>query len=543
MLHLSGVTKAFEGRPVLVDVDVSVSAGARVAVVGPNGSGKSTLLRIAAGLLEPDRGSVRTAPGALVGYLPQDYADAGDTTVVDYLKDRAGVLALERRLRQLERALADGDEAAAAPYGDALDRYAALGGYEIDAGIDAALDRVGLAPAVRERRLATMSGGQQVRVGLAGILASRYTVLLLDEPTNNLDLPALALLEEIVAGRDAAFVLVSHDRAFLDAVASDVVVLDEHDHGATTYGVGFAEFRRLRARDREAAAARHREYEQEVARLSSVAATQAAAARRDRHRGPARDGDKFARHFFAQRKADQAARGARRARARLERLEHVEAPREGWDLRLSLDSASRGGDLVVAAESLQARRGEFQLGPLSLSVGHGERVLLDGRNGAGKSLLLRLLTGAEDPDAGAARRGPSVRLGLLAQGGSDLAGAASGLEVFRAALGWPEAASRTLLAKFDLGADHVLRPVESWSPGERCRLGLAILMARGANCLVLDEPTNHLDFEAAEELERALGTFAGTLIVVSHDRAFRAAIAPTRRLELTAGRLTADEPL
>ena len=295
--------QGLDGRPALVDVDLSVSAGGRLAVVGPNGSGKSTLLRIAAGLVAPDSGSVRTAPGVLVGYLPQDYVAAGDTTVVDYLKDRAGVLRLERRLRQLERALADGDEEAVEAYGDALERYAALGGYEIDAGVDAALDGVGLPAGLRERRLATLSGGQQVRVGLAGILASRYSVLLLDEPTNNLDLPALALLEEIVAGRDGAVVLVSHDRAFLDAVATEVVVLDEHDHTATAYGVGFAEFRRLRARDREAALARHREHEREVARLTSLAATQVATARRDRHRGPARDGDKFARHVLAQRKA------------------------------------------------------------------------------------------------------------------------------------------------------------------------------------------------------------------------------------------------
>lgn len=198
---------------------------------------------------------------------------------------------------------------------------------------------------------------------------------------------------------------------------------------------------------------------------------------------------------------------------------------------------------MVAAESLRARRGAFELGPLSLLIGHGERILVDGPNGAGKSLLLRLLTGVETPDAGSLRRGPSVRLGLLAQGGVDLVGAGSGLDAFRAAVGWGEAESRTLLAKFDLGADHVLRPVSSWSPGERCRLGLAILMARGASCLVLDEPTNHLDVEAAEELERALGAFQGTLVVVSHDRAFRTAIAPTRRLELSAGRLVADEPV
>jgi len=271
-----------------------------------------------------------------------------------------------------------------------------------------------------------------------------------------------------------------------------------------------------------------------------------AAGRVKDHR-PARDNDKMAGHFFAQRQAEQAARLARRLEKRLDQIEKVDKPRSGWELRLSLAAAGRSGELVAAAEDVVKAYGDFTLGPLSLSVHWRERIALAGHNGAGKSVLLGLLTGTIEPDGGRVRLGAGVVPGVLRQGGTDLAGAeggdgdpdATGLAVFRRRLGWPEAEARTLLAKFDLGAGHVLRPVSSWSPGERCRLGLALLMASGANWLILDEPTNHLDLEAQEELEQALAGFDGTLLVVSHDREFLDRLGVTRRLELTDGQLTA----
>jgi ATPase subunit of ABC transporter with duplicated ATPase domains len=540
MLRFTSVSKAFDGRPALVDVTFGVPAGSRTAVVGVNGSGKSTLLRIAVGALAPDRGAVALAPGATVTHVPQDYALLAGRTVEAYLRERAGVAGLERRLRELERALADGEAGAADAYAGVLDRYAALGGYEVDGRIERALGRLGLPPVLLHRELGTLSGGQQVRVGLAGVLASRFDVYLLDEPTNNLDLPALDLLEEFVATASATFLLVAHDRAFLDTVATDVVELDEHRHTAEVYGVAYAEYRTLRERALARRSSRYRAYAAEVDRLQAAAAGRRASAAATTDLRPARDNDKFARHFFAQRSAEQAARAARRIERRLARLEEVEGPRGAWELRLSLAAGSRSGDRVVRAEGVRAILGSFRLGPLSLDVGWRERLAIHGHNGAGKSLLLGLLTGAREPDAGQVRVGAGVRFGVLRQGGADLAGADSALAVFRRALGWTESEARTLLAKFDLGADHVLRAGANLSPGERCRLGLAILVAQEANCLVLDEPTNHLDLEAQEQLEQALTTFDGTLLVVSHDREFLARVGVTRRVTLHDGHLVED---
>ncbi len=405
------------------------------------------------------------------------------------------------------------------------------------------------------RPVGQLSGGQQVRVGLAGILASRHALYLLDEPTNNLDLHALELLEAFVAGADATFLLVSHDRALLDATATDVVEIDEHDHTATVSGLPYAQYRQVRERVLAARSARYAEYVAEVRRLRTEIRARRVTASRTSDRNPPRDGDKSARNLHIENAGRQAGKATKALERRLQRIQEVEAPRSGWDLRLSLASGARSGDLVAALTDVRKTYGEFTLGPLSLSLHWRERVALQGHNGAGKSVLLGLLTGAIAPDAGAVRRGHGVRVGLLRQGGvlaeaagnvaADGAGAdgPTGLAVLRRATGSAEADARTLLAKFDLGAGHVLRPVATYSPGERCRLGLAVLMAQGANCLVLDEPTNHLDLEACEELEQALAGFDGTLLAVSHDREFLDRVGVSRRVELADGRLVADTPV
>jgi len=542
MLTFSGVSKSFDARPALVDVTLSVAAGSRTAVVGVNGSGKTTLLRLAAGELDPDRGNVSLPTGATVAYVPQDYGIVAAATVEQYLKLRAGVLGIEHELHALEGAVAAGDEVAAAAYADALDRYAAVGGYEIDGRVQRALAALQLPAATLPRPLGELSGGQQVRVGLAGILASRFDLYLLDEPTNNLDLIALELLTDFVATADATFLLVSHDRAFLDETANSIIEIDEHSHTAEAFGVSFAEYRQTRARLLATQSARYRAYLDEVARLQGFIRTKRTSAARRTDNRPPRDGDKMQRDFLTERAATGAGKSVRALERRLQRLEAVAEPRTGWELRLSLAATSRSGDLVVEADNVVKTYGPFRLGPLALAVHWRDRLALLGHNGAGKSVLIGLLTGAVKPDSGTVRRGPGVRVGVLQQGGADLAGRGSGLATFLAAVPTTEADARTLLAKFDLGADHVLRRVDSYSPGERCRLGLAILMAKGANWLVLDEPTNHLDLEAQEELEQALTGFDGTLLMVSHDREFLERIGITRRVELADGQLLNDVP-
>ena len=544
VLVFHDVEKSYDGRPVLRKVALSVPDGAHAALVGPNGAGKTTLLRLAAGLAQPDAGAVTRPADGRIAYVPQDYAVGAfrGRTVAAYLKERMGLLALEEELRGLEARLAAGEDAVMERYGQAYARFEALGGWDADARIARALEEAGLPAGMAPRDLGTLSGGEQVRVGLAAVLASRFDLYLLDEPTNNLDAGALELLEGFVAGSPATFLVVSHDRAFLDAVADSVILLDADQDGVELYGVAYTEFTQLRDQARAARMARWEAHQAEVERLRRAASAQSGAAAQVRDRRPPRDNDKFAPHFLGQRKSEQAARSKRRLEQRLARLEPVEEPHERWQLRLSLESAARSGDVVAELTDAVVQAGDFRLGPVSLHVRWGERVAVTGANGAGKSTLISLLTGARAPDAGRARIGSGVRFGVLRQGGADLTGA-SGLERFRRDTGWTESDARTLLAKFSLGAAHVHRPVDSYSPGERCRLGLALLSAAGANCLVLDEPTNHLDLEAVEQLEQALESFDGTLVVVSHDRRFVRTVGVGRRIVVEGGRVAADETL
>jgi ATPase subunit of ABC transporter with duplicated ATPase domains len=358
------------------------------------------------------------------------------------------------------------------------------------------------------------SGGQETRDALAAVLRGGFDVLLLDEPTNDLDFAGLAWLERSLASHPGSIVVVSHDRAFLDRVVMRIVELDEWTRGTTEYTGGWSDYEADRERRRE----RHyRRWESSVAERRRIEEQQRRMAEWER------------RGYGQGRKKKKSKDVKRTYGAKLARLETVEKPYEPWELQLSLASAVRSGETVVRLEDAVAERGSFRLGPLDLAVGWGDRVAIAGPNGSGKTTLLDVLLGRLPLAAGSRWIGPGVVLGELEQDRAALTGPQTLLEVFR---DFEEGNARTLLAKFGLGADDVLRAAASLSPGERTRAGLALLTARGVNCLVLDEPTNHLDVEAIEELERALAAYDGTVILVTHDRRFLEAFAPSRTIEL-----------
>jgi len=358
------------------------------------------------------------------------------------------------------------------------------------------------------------SGGEQTRAALAQVLRGGFDVLLLDEPTNDLDFAGLAWLERSLASHPGSVVVVSHDRAFLDRTVTRVVELDEWSSGTTEYSGGWSGYEAERARRRE------RHYQR----------WEASVAERRRIEEQQRRMAEWERRGYGQGRKKKKSKDVKRTyAAKLARVGTVEKPYEPWELRLSLEPAARGGDDVVRLEHAVVERGGFRLGPLDLVVGWGDRLAIAGPNGSGKTTLLDALLGRLPLAAGSRWIGPGVVLGELEQDRAALTGPQTLLEVFR---DFEEGTARTLLAKFGLGADDVLRPAESLSPGERTRAGLALLTARGVNSLVLDEPTNHLDVEAIEELERALAGYDATVILVTHDRRFLEAFAPGRTIEL-----------
>jgi ATPase subunit of ABC transporter with duplicated ATPase domains len=534
-LHAREVSVTRSGTLVLDAVSVAVSSQDRVGLVGPNGVGKSTLLRVLAGELAPDAGTVAlTPPTATVGLLPQEPERRPGERLLAQLERRTGVAAADRALTVAADGLAAASDGAADAYDAALQRWMALGGADFEARASRACAELGLPVGLLDRDAAALSGGEAARASLAAVLLSRHDLLLLDEPTNDLDLAGLDRLERVLLDeRRGGLVVVSHDRRFLERIVTDVVEIDEHRRDASRFNGGWAVYLEARAVERRHAEERYAEASAKRAELTERVRKQRQwsdqAKRTEKRR--ATDNDKFIANRRAERTEKQAAKVRSSVRA-IERLAAVDKPWEGWELRLDLAAGSRSGDVVARLDGAVVERDAFQLGPLTEEVRWGERVAIEGPNGSGKTTFLSALLGRIPLAAGACWLGPSVVVGELDQARRRFLGGEPLLEGFLSASGLTLSDGRSLLAKFGLGADHVRRPAETLSPGERTRSGLALLMARGANCLVLDEPTNHLDLPAIEQLEAALDTWAGTLLLVTHDRQFRAGVPIDRTIEL-----------
>jgi ATPase subunit of ABC transporter with duplicated ATPase domains len=514
-LAAANITKRHAAQLVLSDVTLVVPPRSRIGLVGPNGAGKSTLLRILGGLEEPDAGTVRRLPADLtVGYLPQERDADSAEPLGAYLARRTGVAAAAIEMDELARRLAEEPHLAELHAG-ALERFLLLGGGDLDARARTACAEVGLS-APLAAPLGALSGGEAARAQLAAVLLARFDVFLLDEPTNDLDFAGLDRLERFVLNLAGSVVVVSHDRDFLDRTVGQVVELDEWTHRATEFAGGWSEYEQARAHALRRQTEAYGAYEGEKARLEEQL----------------RQMQQWEERGYGQGRKKKKTKDVKKSiGGRIERL-GVEKPYEPWELRLELTPQSRSGDVVVRLEGAVVERGSFRLGPLDLELSWADRLAIVGPNGSGKTTLLDAILGRLPLAAGKRALGPGVVLGEVAQQRSHLAESPL-LPAFTKAAGVNEETARTLLAKFGLGADHVLRDAGSLSPGERTRALIALLAARGVNCLVLDEPTNHLDVAAIEELERALDVYPGTVLLVTHDRRFVAGFRATRTLDLS----------
>ncbi|HEY3733058.1 MAG TPA: ABC-F family ATP-binding cassette domain-containing protein [Streptosporangiaceae bacterium] len=538
-LVVKGLAAAYGDRSLFSDLDLVVGPGDVTGLVGVNGAGKSTLLAVLAGLRAADAGTVSISPPtASIGYLPQEPDRRPGESVQQFLARRTGVAAAEDAMQAAAQALAAGTPGADDGYAHALERWLALGGADLDQRTDAVLADLGL-DVEPGHAMTALSGGQAARAGLASLLLSRYDVFLLDEPTNDLDLDGLDRLEVFVSGLRAGTVLVSHDREFLTRTVTRIVELDAAQQQVRVYGGGYQAYLDEREVARQHARVQYEEYAGTRAALTERARTQRAwmekGVKNARRKQP--DNDKIGRKFRTEATEKQAAK-ARQTERLIERLEVVEEPRKEWDLRMEIAVAPRAGAIVASLRGAVVRRGSFTLGPVDLQIDWADRVAIAGANGSGKTTLLGALLGRIPLDEGHATLGASVVVGEVDQARGLSLGAEPLIDAFGAAV--PELMPsdiRTLLAKFGLRAAHVLRPAGTLSPGERTRAALAVLQARGVNLLVLDEPTNHLDLPAIEQLEQALASYPGTLLLVTHDRRMLDTVTVNRRIDAAAGRI------
>ncbi|MDQ8706448.1 ABC-F family ATP-binding cassette domain-containing protein [Streptomyces sp. LHD-70] len=542
-LVLRDVSFGYPERPVLERVSLSVRPGEHVGVIGENGSGKSTLLRLLAGRAVPAEGELRVVSDGGTGYLAQTLELPPHATVQDAVEDALAELRdLERRIRLAEESLGSAGPAELSAYADLVAAFEARDGYRADARLDAALHGLGVPHLGRGRTLGSLSGGEAARLALACVLAAAPELLLLDEPTNHLDAAALDWLEERLRTHRGTVVAVTHDRVFLDRVADAIVEVDGDRHSVDRYGGGWYGYLAQRTAARQRWEQRHREWRDEVERQEKIAE---GAADRLGSGWRMRDSSTFAKFSKHQRSVEGQVSGVvRNARERLRRLRAEPVPRPPDPLRFTAEPEGGDHPFLLPVELTDVAVGE-RLAVERLRLAPGTRLLVTGPNGAGKSTLLGVLAGAVTPDRGEVQR--PVRVGHLPQevpydDGSGASGPTL-LAAFAAGLpGLPEDHADRLLALGLFREADLVVPVRGLSVGQRRRLALARLVTRPADLLLLDEPTNHLSPALAEDLDQALATYPGTLVVVSHDRRLRAAFTG-HRIEVVRGRVPPFPPL
>jgi ATP-binding cassette subfamily F protein 3 len=506
LLAVNSVFKSFADQAILKGISLVVSPGERVGLIGPNGSGKTTLLRIIADEEQPDRGSVFIDPHVRVGYLQQGLEYPIGCTLDDVLRDpRLDTVAEIEHL-----AMASAFDSARLPeYQAALDRLEAQGGYPDQSARDSVLQYLGLDRVALSLPVAALSGGQKTRLGLAKVLLHAPNLLLLDEPTNHLDLPMLTWLENWLSRFKGAVLLVSHDRVFLDRAVNRVLYLDGQTrtlHGYTGNYTAYLE-RRLaeHARQREA----FQQQDMEIRRMMNDIAQTFAQARVDVHGTTAKG----------------VAKKAKSREKKLDRYvdadERVAKPKQGWQMKVDFGDLLESSKDVLRLDKVSVGYGDqVLLQEVSLSIRQGERIALIGENGAGKSTLIKTIVGQLEPLSGEVRLGANVRAGYFAQEQDILDPDSTPVDSLRAVAVMTETEARSFLHFFLFAGDQPLTPNRSLSYGERARLTLALLVARGCNFLILDEPLNHLDIPSRTQFEKALTNFEGTVLAVVHDRYF-----------------------
>ncbi len=544
MFGISHIHKSYGSETVLQDITFAVNRGERWGLVGPNGCGKSTLLRIIAGEEQADRGEITTTPGTRIGFLHQGLPLEDNLSVKDTLRrampdwETARLEINKYSALVADDAWLDHREQHLAAYGRALNRFEALGGFAIESRFESVLAGLGFPPERANAPIAKLSGGEQTRVGLASVLVLEPDLLLLDEPTNHLDIEALEWLESFLVAYTGAVLLVSHDRVFLDNTVSRIAAIDGETRQAGLYPGGYSDYAQLAAQELARDWEAWNLQEQEIQRM-----------RQDIHQTKmqARSVEltTTSRQPNVRRYAKKVARKAKSREKKLDRFllsdERVKKPKKGWQLDVNLDPATRSGDLVLALNTIgHGYAGGPQLfGDVSLEIQYADRIALLGPNGSGKSTLIKIITGDLPPAAGSVRRGAGVRLGYMAQEQETLEPDATPVSIIQRAAGINETEARNFLHHFLFSGDGALLPVEKLSYGERARLIMARLVVSGANFLVLDEPLNHLDIQSRQRFESALDAFSGTVLAVSHDRAFIKNFA-RKVWRLNAGRLQVE---
>ena len=539
MLTIKNIQKNVGGQRVLNKASFSLGEGQRAALIGLNGVGKSTLLKIIAGIEEPNIGKVMKPNRVRMGYLPQEAVADKDMTLALYLREMAGLGAIETELKTLEVKLALPE--VQEKYDTLMAEFERLGGYEFDRRIQKVVTGLRIKHLAPDRSILTLSGGERRKIALAGVLLRGVDLLLLDEPTNNLDLPALTFLENWLKNSKTTCLIASHDRRFLDSVVTKVIEIDWYRRDTEIFAGNWSQFIETKEHARRRLKEQYRLQEEERARLTSSKDEKIDWVTRvwDKKK---RDNDKQADHFKKERAAKKFSASARALEGREKRLNKLDKPVEKEPLELEfVEPQEIEGSYDIVFSSLVAGYGtDFSVGPIDWEITYGQKVALLGDNGVGKTTLLKTLASELKPLSGQLIVGAEVRMGYLIQEHDLLLQNENmTLDAYlkkRLSFELHESIG-TLVGIYQLSPLFLGHKMKHLSPGERVRVLLLILVEQKANCLILDEPTNHLDLESIEAFEEALNAFPGTVILVTHDRMFLERIHLDQKMKLENGQL------
>ncbi|KKB85106.1 glycosyl transferase family 1 [Devosia limi DSM 17137] len=513
MIRLESIGKQNGKQIVFIDASAALQKGEKIGLVGPNGAGKTTLFRMITGEEQPDEGQVSVDRGATIGYFSQDVGEMGGRSAVSEVMDGAGpVSAIITEMRALEADMGDPDkademDAIIERYGEIQHQFEELDGYSLDGRAREVLDGLGFSQEMMDGDVGALSGGWKMRVALARILLMRPDALLLDEPSNHLDIESLIWLEAFLQNYSGALFMTSHDREFMNRICTKIIEIDAGT--LTTYSGNYEFYQQQRAISEKNQQA---QFERQQAML-------------------AKELDFIAR-FKA--RASHAAQVQSRVK-KLDKIDRVEPPKRRQTVEFEFRPAPRSGEDVAMLKGVSKAYGSRSIYEgLDFQVRRRERWCIMGVNGAGKSTLLKLITGTAEPDAGTVTRGPSVKMGYFAQHAMDiLDGDRTVFEQLQDTFPQSgQAPLRALAGCFGFSGDEMDKKCRVLSGGEKARLVMAIMLFDPPNFLVLDEPTNHLDIATKEMLISALSQYEGTMLFVSHDRHFLAALS-NRVLELT----------
>jgi len=526
MLTVQNLTKSYGIEPILAEISFTVNPAERVGLIGPNGCGKTTLLRCIHGSEQPDSGVIRFNPSNLIpGYLPQGADFLPDETLAGFIRRYGGdAAALADQVELLAAELAKNPEQIGlqAEFDRVLSQLSAAG--ESFGRMPQVLSALGLDRLPPDLPVAALSGGQKTRLALAGILLNNPPLLLLDEPTNHLDVEMLMWLENWLCAFNGAVLIVSHDRTFLDRVATTILEIDGNTHHGRVFAGNYSGYLEQKLAERSRQWDAYHDQQIEIQRLRAAAGEARDRAQfRKGGKGDPANGDKFAAAYFANR-SRRTMHTAKSLEKRVQELlttDAIEKPVRSWEMKMHFSSQQESGRDVIVLENVAVGYGDLVLlNNLNLTLRYGNRTAVVGPNGCGKTTLLRTITGWIEPLAGKVRLGSGVRLGVMAQEQENLTMKLNALETIQRITGQGDTEVRSFLSQFLFKGDDIFTPARLLSFGERARLSLALLVAQGCNLLILDEPINHLDIPARTRFEEALANFKGTILAVVHDRYF-----------------------